>query len=251
MVVLKIALIGYGKMGKAIEKAALERKHTIITIDPIDPKANFKEITTEAIKDADVCIDFTTPLTAIENAKKISTLGKNLVMGTTGWYDKMEEMKSTVQNIGFLWSGNFSIGMNVFFEAVKKTASIMNNLPEYDAAVCEIHHNQKKDSPGGSAQIIGKIIIEEMARKKKIVGSAFSERKPEPEELHVASVRCGNIPGTHTVYFDSAVDTIELKHTARGREGFALGAVMAAEFLHGKKGFYNIEDLMKTIIEKK
>lgn len=237
-------------MGKAVERAALERKHSVITIDPIDPKANYKEITAEALKDADLCIDFTTPATAIENAKKVSALGKNLVMGTTGWYERMDEMKNSVRNIGFLWSGNFSVGMNVFFEAVRKTAGIMNNLPEYDAAVCEVHHNQKKDSPGGSAQIIGKIIMEEMPRKKKIVGNAFTERKPEPEELHVASVRCGSIPGTHHVYFDCPVDTIELKHIARGREGFAHGAVMAAEFLNGKKGFYGMQDFMKTIIKK-
>jgi len=245
---LNIAIIGYGRMGKAVEKIALERKHSVITVDPIDPKANFKEINSDSIKNADVCIDFTVPTIALENAKKISSLGKNLVMGTTGWYDEMDEMKKSVQNIGFLWSGNFSIGMNVFFEIVRKTASIMNNLPEYDAAVYEIHHNQKKDSPGGSAQIIGKIITEEMDRKKKIVGNAFTERKPEPEELHVASVRCGSTPGVHTVIFDCPIDTIELKHTARGREGFALGAVMAAEFLRGKKGFYTIEDLMKTIV---
>lgn len=245
---MNIAIIGYGRMGKAVEKIALERKHSVITVDPIDPKANFKEINSDSIKNADVCIDFTVPTIALENAKKISSLGKNLVMGTTGWYDEMDEMKKSVQNIGFLWSGNFSIGMNVFFEIVRKTASIMNNLPEYDAAVYEIHHNQKKDSPGGSAQIIGKIITEEMDRKKKIVGNAFTERKPEPEELHVASVRCGSTPGVHTVIFDCPIDTIELKHTARGREGFALGAVMAAEFLRGKKGFYTIEDLMKTIV---
>jgi 4-hydroxy-tetrahydrodipicolinate reductase len=172
-----------------------------------------------------------------------------LVVGTTGWYDKMDEMKSVTKSIGCIWSGNFSIGMNVFFHSVRETARLMNNIPEYDAAVFEIHHNQKKDSPGGSAQMIGKIILEEMERKKRIVEDRFVSRVPEKDELHVASVRCGSIPGTHTVLFDSSVDTIELKHIARSRDGFAFGAVLAAEFINGKKGFFGIEDLMKTILK--
>jgi len=245
---LKIALIGYGKMGKAVERTALQRGHSVVIIDPLEPKADFKEINSDSLKGVDVCVDFTAPAVALENAKKVSSFRKNIVMGTTGWYDKMDEMKSAVKEVGFLWSGNFSIGMNVFFRAVRETAKMVNKIPEYDAAVCEIHHNQKKDSPGGSAQIVGKIILEEMPRKKKIVGESFSDRKPAPDELHVASVRCGSIPGTHTVYFDCPVDTVELKHTARGREGFAFGAVLAAEFLQGKKGFFSIDDLMKGII---
>jgi len=245
---LNIALIGYGRMGKAIERVALERKHTVVLIDPLEPNANFKEINSSSLKDVDVCIDFSSPTVALTNAKLVSSLGKNLVMGTTGWYSDMPKMKENVIDIGFLWSANFSIGMNVFFHAVKETAKVMNNIPEYDAAVYEIHHNQKKDSPGGSAQIIGKIILDNMKRKKKIVGDRFTDRMPDPEELHVASVRCGSIPGTHSVLFDCPVDTIELKHIARGREGFAFGAVLAAEFINGKKGFFGIEDLMKTII---
>jgi 4-hydroxy-tetrahydrodipicolinate reductase len=245
---VKLALIGYGKMGKAIETVALLRGHSLVKIDSFSPGADFKEITPESLAGVDVCIDFTTPTAILENAKKVSALGKNLVIGTTGWYDKMDEIKSAVNGIGCIWSGNFSIGMNVFFHAVKETAKVMNNLPEYDAAVYEIHHNQKKDSPGGSAQIIGKIIVDNMTRKKKVVADRFAERKPEPDELHVASVRCGSIPGTHTVLFDCPVDTIELKHIARGREGFAFGAVLAAEYIHKKTGFYNIDDLMNEVV---
>jgi 4-hydroxy-tetrahydrodipicolinate reductase len=245
---MNIAIIGLGKMGSAIKKIALERNHKVVTIDPLTPGADFLEISSKSLDGVDVCIDFTTAATVLENAKKISALKKNLVVGTTGWYDKMGEMKSAVNGIGFLWSGNFSIGMNVFFHSVRETAKVMNNLPEYDAAVFEVHHNQKKDSPGGSAQIIGKIILDAMPRKKKIFADRFTDRKPNPEELHVASVRCGSIPGTHTVLFDSPVDTIELNHVARGREGFAFGAVLAAEFLRGKKGFFNIDDLMATIL---
>jgi len=247
---LNIALIGYGKMGKAIRRVALDRKHSVVLIDPTESDVDFKEINSEALKDVDVCIDFSSPSVALSNAKLVSALGKNLVMGTTGWYSDMAKMKENVNGVGFLWSANFSIGMNVFFHSIKETAKVMNNIPEYDVAVCEIHHNQKKDSPGGSAQIIGKIILDNIKRKKKIVGECFSDRKPSPDELHVASVRCGSIPGTHSVLFDCPVDTIELKHTARGREGFAFGAVLAAEFVNGKKGFFGIEDLMKTIIRE-
>ncbi len=238
-------------MGKAVETVALTRGHSVVKIDPITPNSDFKEINSESLSGVDVCIDFTAPAVIFENVKKVSSLGKNLVIGTTGWYDRMGEMKSITSEIGCIWSGNFSIGMNVFFHAVAETAKVMNNIPEYDAAVYEIHHNQKKDSPGGSAQIIGKIILDNMSRKKKIVGNSFAERKPEADELHVASVRCGSIPGTHTVLFDCPVDTIELRHVARGREGFAFGAVLAAEFVNEKKGFYGIEDLMKQVIGKK
>jgi 4-hydroxy-tetrahydrodipicolinate reductase len=246
---MRIGIIGYGKMVKEIQKICFNRGHEITIIDPVEEKADFREINSESLKGINVCIDFTIPNKAIENAQKVAQLEKNLVMGTTGWYEKINEMQEATKNIGFLWSGNFSVGMNVFFEAVRTTAKIMNNLPEYDAAVCEIHHNQKKDSPGGSAQILGNIVIEELERKNKLVGESFAERKPEANELHVASVRCGSIPGTHTIYFDSIVDTIELKHIARGREGFALGAVMAAEFINGKKGFFGMNDFMKTIIK--
>ncbi len=245
---MRIALIGYGKMGLAVEAQAKLRFHEVVRIDPFARDADFKEINEESIKNVDVCIDFTTPTVVFENVKKVSSLGKNLVIGTTGWYDKTNEMKEITKNVGCIWSGNFSIGMNVFFRSVRETAKIMNKIPEYDAAVFEIHHNQKKDSPGGSAQIIGKIILDEMERKKKIVADRFTDRKPEFDELHVASVRCGSIPGTHTVLFDCPVDTIELKHIARGREGFAFGAVLAAEFIENKKGFYNIDDLMNEVI---
>jgi 4-hydroxy-tetrahydrodipicolinate reductase len=245
---LKIAIIGFGKMGVAVKKSATERGHSVVTIDPIVQGADFNEISAKSLEGVDVCIDFTTPASIMGNAKKVAGAGKPLVIGTTGWYDKTNEIKSITKSIGCIWSGNFSIGMNVFFRAVGETARIMNNLPEYDAAVCEIHHNQKKDSPGGSAQIIGKIILDNLERKKKIVGDRFTDRKPNPDELHVASVRCGSIPGTHTVLFDCPVDTIELKHIARGREGFAFGAVLAAEFIKDKKGFFNIDDLMNSII---
>lgn len=246
---MKIALIGFGRMGHAIKKIALERKHSIITIDPLSPDADFKEISEASLKDIDVCIDFTTPTTAIENAKRVNALKKPLVIGTTGWYDKMNEMKAITKDIALLWSSNFSLGMNVFYKIIESSSKIFDNLTDFDVAVLEEHHNQKKDAPGGSAKTIGGIIIKNIKRKKKIVGEAFTERKPQEDELHVASLRCGKMPGTHTVFFDSQIETIELTHRARNLDGFALGAVMGAEFIKGKKGFFGIEDLMNHLIK--
>ena len=248
---LKIALIGYGRMGKAVEQIALTRNHSIVRIDPVAVGANFKNIDNTSLDGVDVCIDFTTPATAIENATKAANLGKNLVMGTTGWYDQTEKMKEVIQKsgTGFIWSGNFSVGMNVFFRIVRDAAKNFNNLPEYDTAVLEMHHNKKKDSPGGSAQIIGKIMLEELERKNKMVFDKF-DRKPESNELHVASVRVGSVPGVHEVIFDCPIDTIELKHTARNLDGFAFGAVLAAEFINGKKGFYGIDELMNAVLKQ-
>jgi 4-hydroxy-tetrahydrodipicolinate reductase len=246
---VNIALIGYGKMGHIIEDIAKQRGHKIVSI--IDPNCDraHKEINKETLKNADVCIDFTHPSVIIDNIKKASELGKNLVIGTTGWYEKTDEVKKIIakNKNGLIWSGNFSIGVNAFFRIIESAAKIFNNLPEYDVMATEFHHNQKADSPSGTATMIGKILINNIKRKNKIVTDKL-DKKIEPNELHIASVRGGSIPGIHEVFFDSLADTIELKHTARNREGFALGAVMAAEFIAGKKGFYNIDDLMKEII---
>ena len=243
---MKIAIVGYGKMGKIIEIIAKERDHEIVTIDPIQ-KANFKEINSDSLNGVDVVIDFTAPDVALANAKACATLGKNIVMGTTGWYDKKEEMKKIVNEVGFIWSGNFSIGVNIFFKIVGEASKVINSVPEYDISVFEAHHNMKKDSPSGTAKMIADKIIKNIKRKEIIVTDKF-DRAPEKNELHVASMRCGKIPGTHTVTFDSEADTIELVHRARNREGFALGAVLAAEFVNGKKGFFDINDLMKNVI---
>jgi len=245
-----ITLIGYGKMGHIIERIAVERGHKIISI--IDPNCDRaeKEITSANLKNADVCIDFTHPSVIMDNIKKISGLGKNIVIGTTGWYDKMAEVESIINKnkVGAIWSGNFSIGVNAFFRIVESAASIFNNIRDYDAMIHEVHHTQKADSPSGTAEMIGKIILKNMKRKNKIVTDRLA-RKIEPNELHISSTRVGTVPGIHEVYFDSAADTIEIKHTARTREGFALGAVLAAEFIVGKKGLYSIDDLMNTIMQ--
>ena len=202
------------------------------------------------MKGVDVCVDFTHPDSVIDNVEKISKFRKNIVVGTTGWYNNMDEVKKIVKNakIGLIWSGNFSIGVNIYFRVIESAARVINKFSDYDLFVHEFHHNKKADSPSGTAVMIGKILVDNIERKKKIVTEEL-KRKIDPDELHISSTRCGTIPGTHTVGFDSSADTIELTHTARSREGFALGAVTAAQWIQGKKGFYDINDMMKSIID--
>ena len=209
---------------------------------------NFKNHSDEeSMNGIDVVIDFTIPTTAIENAKIYNNLGINTVMGTTGWYDHMDEMKESVKDIGFIWSGNFSIGVNVFFRIIENASKIIDSVEDYDIMGFEAHHKGKADSPSGTAKMIADILIKNIDRKKKIVVDKL-DRKIEEDELHFASMRVGSIPGTHTVIFDSDADTIELTHKARSRKGFAIGAVMAAEWIKEKKGFYGIDEFMNELI---
>jgi 4-hydroxy-tetrahydrodipicolinate reductase len=244
-----IALIGYGKMGQILETLAAEKGHTITSI--VDPFAEgcYKEINQEAISGADVCIDFTHPNVVVNNIKQIAALGKNMVIGTTGWYKQMDDIKQTVaeNRVGLIWSGNFSIGVNALFAIVGYAAKIFNNLPDYDVLGHEFHHKNKADSPSGTATMLTNILLENIERKQRPAYQML-DRKIEPDELHFSSSRGGAIPGTHMVMFDSLVDTIEIKHTARGREGLASGTLMAAEFIQNKTGFFNIDDLMANLI---
>ncbi len=246
---MNIAIIGYGKMGHEIEKVAKAKGTAVRTVDPNNDSADYKEINEESMKDADVCLDFTHPDSVIGNIEKISKFKKNIVAGTTGWYGRMDEVKKIIKDakIGLIWSGNFSIGVNIYFKIIENAAKIMNKISDYDVFVHELHHNRKADSPSGTAVMIGKILTDNIERKNKVVTEEL-KRKINPEELHISSTRGGSIPGTHTVSFDSPADTIELKHTARSREGFALGAVIAAQWIQNKKGFYDIDDLMKDIV---
>ena len=229
---MNIAIIGYGKMGHEIERAAKSKGIKVASIiDSNDANAGHKEINAKSMQDVDVCIDFTSPDAAMSNIKQISKFKKNIVIGTTGWYGNINEARKIVKNnnIGLVYAPNFSIGVNIFFKVIENAAKIINKIEEYDIYGYEMHHNKKIDSPSGTAKAIGKILIDNIKRKK---------------EINFASVRAGSIPGTHVVGFDSSADTIELKHTARSREGFALGALMAAKWINGKKGFYTIDDMM-------
>ncbi len=223
-------------MGHEIEKVARNRGIKVVSIiDPNDKSANFKEISKESVRNADVCIDFTNPDAVLENIRKMSEFRKNIVVGTTGWNNEIAEVKNIVKknNIGFIYASNFSLGVNVFFKIVENAAKIINNVDAYDVFGYELHHSKKLDAPSGTAKTIGQILVSNIHRKKDVT---------------FAVIRSGFIPGTHVVGFDSAADTIELKHAARNREGFALGAIMAAEWINGKKGFYEINDMMKEII---
>jgi 4-hydroxy-tetrahydrodipicolinate reductase len=247
---MKIAIIGYGKMGHEIEDVAKAKDINVITIDPNNSDAKFNEINEESMRDVDVCVDFTHPDSVIDNIEKISKFKKNIVVGTTGWYDKMGKVKKIIENAGtgLMWSGNFSLGVNIYFKIIENAAKIMDKFDDYDAFVHEFHHNQKADSPSGTAVMLGKILTDNIGRKNKVVTEEL-KRKIEPDELHVSSTRYGTIPGTHIVGFDSSADTIELKHTARSRQGFALGTILAAQWIKDKKGFYDINDLMKSIVQ--
>jgi 4-hydroxy-tetrahydrodipicolinate reductase len=245
-----IALIGYGKMGQTVRRFAEAKGHTITAVvDPIAGGECHKEITAEALSGADVCIEFTTPQTAVANIRQLAALGKNMVIGTTGWYNQMEEAKRIVreERVGLIWSGNFSIGVNVLFRIADCAARMFNTLPDYDVLAHEFHHKGKADSPSGTAVMLGKILLDNLDRKQRLVTDKL-DRKIEPDEIQFSSTRGGSVPGTHLLMFDSPADTIEIRHTARGREGFAAGAIMAAEFIRGKTGFYSIDDLMDEVI---
>lgn len=242
---MKIALLGYGKMGQIIERFALERGHEIVLKINID---NRDDLTTSNLRKADVAIDFSAPDAAISNIYACFDANLPVVVGTTGWYGQLQEVKNEClsRNNSLLYGSNFSIGVNLFFHINKVMARLMNNFPAYEVQVEEIHHTQKLDSPSGTAMTIAEDIIDNMDRKSEwvneLVGSP-SDEIVKKEQLLIESHRIENIPGTHTVVYSSEVDEIELKHTAHNRAGFALGAVVAAEWLDTKQGFYNIADI--------
>lgn len=259
---MKIALVGYGKMGHMVENALKKRGHECVcTVDLFAEDAtcvtqdHAKMV--EAIKEsgAEGVIEFSHPASAVRNIHAIVPLRLPLVVGTTGWLDKMDEVRGLVEvnKTALLYASNFSIGVNLFFRIVSEAAKMVSEFDEYDAAVFEAHHNQKADSPSGTGIDIARLIMENIPRKTTLVTDAFT-RKPEPHELQLASLRVGAVPGTHSVVFDSPADTIQLTHTARNREGFASGAVRALEWLAAsgpsgrpKRGVYNITDVFDSL----
>jgi 4-hydroxy-tetrahydrodipicolinate reductase len=244
---MKIALLGYGKMGKIIEKIALDRKHEIVL--KIDHE-NLHELTAENLKKADVAIEFTMPASVLGNINTCFNAGTPIVVGTTGWYDELENIKQQCEanNSTLLYATNFSVGVNIFFHINKMLAKLMNQYPYYDVQVEEIHHTQKLDSPSGTAITIAEGIIENIDAKNKWSNVLVSDTENNDDnikqnELLIESLRIDSVPGTHTVIYDSEVDSIEFKHTAHNRNGFALGAVLAAEWLQDKKGFHSVHDM--------
>jgi len=241
---MNVVIVGYGQMGHKIERILLDRGHTVAArVDNREGCGDFTNLTEEARKGADIAIDFSLPAGVMENIKAYGRLKLPVIMGTTGWLDQLEEVKKLMEGTPFLYGSNYSIGAHIFFKLTAKAAALINPVTDYDVMVTEYHHKLKKDSPSGTAITTANQILDNLDRKTEIQPDKL-DRAIEPQELHVASVRGGNIPGIHKVTMDSLFDTIEISHSARSRDGFALGAVLAAEWLQGKEGFFTVEDFI-------
>ena len=236
---MKIALIGYGKMGHAIEQVALKRGHEIVLRIS---SANKHEMDAAHLGQADVAIEFTSPETAKENVLKCLSTGINVISGTTGWNTQLGEAETEAHNKGvaFMHASNFSVGVNIFFEVNKLLASLMKGHNEYAVSIEETHHIQKKDAPSGTAITLAEQILQNLDHKKKWVLNDTDDHNAIPIVAH----RVENVPGTHKVAYSSAIDDIEIIHTAHSRDGFALGAVLAAEYINGKKGVFSMKDVL-------
>jgi 4-hydroxy-tetrahydrodipicolinate reductase len=235
---MNIAIIGYGKMGKEIEKVALERGHKIVL--KISSK-NRHDFISDNLKTADVAIEFTSPEMAVKNINTCIKSKTPIVVGTTGWYSKLEEVRTHVlENEGsLLYATNCSIGVNLFFKLNKQLAKLMNSHSDYAIEMEETHHTEKQDAPSGTAITLAEGVIENTAKEIWVKGNAQGKR-----DLGIVSYRTENVPGTHVVNYTSEIDAIEIKHTAHNRKGFALGAVIAAEYIANKKGIFTMEDVL-------
>lgn len=239
---MKIALIGYGKMGKTIEKIAISRGHDVVSRIDIDNQEDFQS---DAFKSADIAIEFTAPSVAVQNYKNAFKAGVSVVSGTTGWTEKMPEVKQFCKEKGlaFFWSSNFSLGVNIFFALNKYLANIMNEFEDYDVSMTEVHHTKKLDAPSGTAVSLAEDLIKNIDRKENWRLGLPSEI--QGKELAIDAIREGNVPGIHTVRYESEIDSITITHDAKSRIGFALGSVLAAEFTNGKQGILGMNDLFK------
>ena len=236
---MKIALVGYGKMGKAIEEIAVAKGHEIVLKLDI---SNPDDFTTENLRKCDVAIEFTSPHSAVENLRKCFAAGVPVVCGSTGWLSEWDAVaKECNDNNGaFVYASNYSIGVNLFFELNTYLAKLMNKHPDYEVALEEIHHTQKKDSPSGTAITLAEQVLANISGKKHWVNHISDNA----EELEIISERIDPAPGTHKIKYQSPIDDIEIIHTAHNRKGFAGGAVLAAEFILGKKGIYNMKQVL-------
>ncbi|MDA3778984.1 MAG: 4-hydroxy-tetrahydrodipicolinate reductase [Bacteroidales bacterium] len=237
---MNIAIIGYGKMGKEIEKIALERNHNIVFKLDI---SNKNEFTKENLNKADVAIEFSTPETAYYNIVKCMNVNLPVISGTTGWLEKIDEIKSkcNTENKAFFYASNYSVGVNIFFKLNEFLARIMNNQQQYNVDVEEIHHTQKLDAPSGTAITIAEGLLQELERKNQW----SKEMENTKNSIAVKSIRKGDVAGVHKVKYESQFDEIEISHNAKSRKGFALGAVLAAEYIKDKTGFHTMNDMLK------
>ena len=236
---MKAAIIGYGKMGREIERILIERGHSADLIIDVD---NAGELNADNLKNIDVAIEFTTPATAYSNITRCLECGTAVVSGTTGWTDRLDEVKALCGNNGgaLFYASNYSLGVNLMFRLNRRLAEMMNPLGQYDVRIEEVHHTQKKDAPSGTAITLADEIIERLDRKSGWV----NETEAPGDKIAITSIREGMVPGIHTVSYESEDDLLELKHTIKNRRTLAMGAVVAAEFLCGKKGFFTMDDLL-------
>lgn len=246
---MKIALIGYGNMGRSVERAARERGHSIVGI--FDIKGDHT-LTPAALVEAEVAIDFSSAAAVLDTTHICVVAGVPIVVGTTGWSDSIDDVRRIVEkdgrnDVGFLWSPNFSIGVYMYLKIVAYAAQLADGAEEYDVWGHEIHHSGKADSPSGTAKALETILLAAIKRKKTVVEEKL-DRKREDSEIHFSSVRGGPVNFGHTIAFDSAADRILLTHEARSRDGYALGAVKAAEWLRGRKGFFSMDDYMRDVL---
>jgi 4-hydroxy-tetrahydrodipicolinate reductase len=243
---MNIALIGYGKMGKELDQLARDRSINVVahlnSQSPIPPA--------DVLESIDVAIHFATPQTVVNHVGEWARKKKNLVIGTTGWQADLPKVRAIVEEtqIGLVHASNFSVGVNLFNLIVRQAGMALDKFPEYDVFIHETHHKEKIDSPSGTALTLGNILLKTFARKKEIL-SKSPEGKIKPGQLQVSSTRAGSVVGTHRVVFDSEADQIELIHTAKNRSGFALGALLAAEWVRGKKGFFTMDDVLADFLQ--
>ncbi|MCU0421616.1 MAG: 4-hydroxy-tetrahydrodipicolinate reductase [Bacteroidia bacterium] len=245
---MKIALLGYGKMGKAVEKIAVAKGHEIVYKVSLENAFDFMPI---SLQNVDVAIDFSMPSAAVDNINKCFEAKVPIVVGTTGWYDQFDEIKTRClqEEQSMVYSTNFSVGVNIFYKLNKILAKIMAEQEEYEVMIEEIHHTEKKDHPSGTAISLANQIIQEHQSKKTYKGRLlYNEHTPsqslKPDELLIESKRIGDVTGDHYVKYESLIDMIEIRHVAKSRYGFAKGALMAAEWLVGKKGIYTMDDIL-------
>ena len=251
---MRIAIVGFGKMGHVLRQTALRSGHEVVAV--ISPHADEPEVTSRtcdlaALAKADVAIEFSVPEGIEERMKVYAEAKVPAVVATTGWYGQMDHIRQEMEKAGgsILWSGNFAIGVHIFFSLARSAARLMERFAEYDPVVQELFHAGKGDSPSGTSAMLGNILLEELTRKDRLE-TARLDRKRTDNEIHLSSARGGSHPGTHTLIFDSPVDSIEITHRARNREGFATGALQAAAWISdGRTGFFKLDDMLAELMD--
>lgn len=246
---MRLAIVGYGRMGREVHAVAAERGHEIVaTVDP-KAEAGHRSLETVDLSGTDCVIEFALPEGVLDNARRYAAAGVPAVVGTTGWEQARQELQEIVDaaGTGYLFGSNFSLGANLLFLLVEQAARLFDSFDDYDVFVQEAHHNKKKDSPSGTAITIGEKLLAGLGRKDRLVTETL-HRAIEPGEIQVSSVRGGAVPGQHRISFDSLFDTVEITHTARTRRGFATGAVHAAEWLAPRRGFFTVDDFVADVV---